>query len=102
VLIVCPLTGIYELNYAKLWLINKLGRLSQIDNYFLRKFNIYRRTKTTYVILKLAVIIFLLSHVVGLIFYLIDYNLCVTNKYYDQECTYRYIDSLLAILCNKF
>lgn len=72
VTIFCPLCSSYKPNFAKLWLILKVGRLFQIDDFYLRKLNIYRKSKAVYVIFKLMVIIFLLSHLVGLIFYAMD------------------------------
>lgn len=87
IVILCPATRIFVLNYAKLWLILKLGRLSEMDDYYLRRFNIHRKTKAIYVIFKLMIIIFLLSHVVGLIFYVIDYQLCASG-YYEHQCKF--------------
>jgi hypothetical protein len=81
VIVICPISGYYYLNFSKLWLICKVSRLFQIDNFYLRKLNIHKRWKALYVIFKLIVIIFLLSHTVGLIFYAIDHYLCTNGIY---------------------
>ena len=81
VVILCPATKYYYLNFAKLWLILKVSRLFQIDDFYLRKLNIHRKSKAIYVIFKLMVIIFLLSHMVGLIFYAMDAYLCNSGYY---------------------
>lgn len=100
IVILCPVTGYYYLNFAKLWLILKVSRLFQIDDFYLRKLNIHRKSKAIYVIFKLMVIIFLLSHLVGLIFYAMDDYLC-SSGYYEDQCTYISIHSLLALLINR-
>jgi len=87
IVIICPISNSFYLNFAKLWLILKVGRLFQIDDFYLRKLNIHRKLKAIYVIFKLMVIIFLLSHTVGLIFYAIDYHLCASGRY-QQQCTF--------------
>lgn len=86
IVILCPATKYYYLNFAKLWLIFKVGRLFQIDDFYLRKLNIHRKSKAIYVIFKLMVIIFLLSHMVGLIFYAMDAYLC-NSGIYETQCT---------------
>lgn len=96
IVIICPASNYFYLNFAKLWLILKVGRLFQIDDFYLRKLNIHRKLKAVYVIFKLMVIIFLLSHTVGLIFYAIDYHLCASGRY-EQQCTNPIMFSLLAL-----
>lgn len=86
IVIICPISRYYYLNYAKLWLILKVVRLFEIDDYYLRRLNIHRKSKAIYVIFKLMVIIYLLSHVVGLIFYAIDNYLCTTRYQNDTQC----------------
>lgn len=81
VVFACPISSYYSLNYSKFWLLLKIGRLFQIDDFYLRKLNIHRRSKAAYVIFKLMVIIFLLSHLIGLIFYVIDRYLCASGQY---------------------
>lgn len=81
ILIICPFSRTYTTNFAKLWLVLKVGRLFQIDDFYLRKLNIHRKSKAVYVIFKLMVIIFLLSHLVGLIFYAMDEYLCASGHY---------------------
>lgn len=81
IVIACPVTRSYYLNFAKLWLVLKVTRLFQIDDFYLRRLNIHRRSKAVYVIFKLMVIIFLLSHLVGLIFYAMDDYLCSSGYY---------------------
>jgi hypothetical protein len=101
ILIICPFISAYECNFAKLWFILKVCRLFQIDNYYLRKLNIYRTIKAIYVIFKVIVIIFLLSHAIGLIFYAIDLHLYNINAYSSQSCNYQCISRLLAIQCHS-
>lgn len=81
VVFACPISSYYSLNYSKFWLLLKIGRLFQIDDFYLRKLNIHRRSKAAYVIFKLMVIIFLLSHLIGLVFYVIDRYLCASGQY---------------------
>ncbi len=82
ILIVTPLSGSIDMNYLKLiFMAYKLTRLSMIDDYFLRKFNVYRNRKTIYVIFKLIFIILLLSHILGLVFYAIDFYFYSTGYY---------------------
>lgn len=95
VLIITPLSGQVNMNYLKLlFMFYKLSRLSMIDDYYLRKFNVYRNRKTIYVIFKLIVIIVLLSHIVGLIFYAIDYYFYVTNYFGSPDCKF-----ILILVC---
>lgn len=87
IVIICPATGVFTLNYLKFWLLFKLIRLSEIDDFYLRRFNINRVGKALYVIFKMIVIIFLLSHLVGLIFYAMDYYY-LTSGIYPPSCNY--------------
>lgn len=100
IIIICPASGSYSLNFAKLWLILKVGRLFQIDDFYLRKLNIHRKSKAIYVIFKLMVIIFLLSHMVGLIFYAMDNYLC-SSGIYESQCIYffyfQFVGSMLRL-----
>ena len=50
----------------------KFLRLFEIDDYFLRRFNVKRIKKTLYVIFKLSVLVAVISHAFGVIFYIID------------------------------
>lgn len=77
----CPISTYYYLNFSKLFLILKLSRLSEIDDYYIRRLNIHRKSKAAYVIFKLTFIIFLLSHLISLGFYALDYELCASGKY---------------------
>lgn len=88
IVIICPTIKNYKLNYLKFWLLLKVIRLFQMDDFYLRKLNIYRKSKAIYVVFKLMVIIYLLSHMVGLIFYAIDNYLCNVLQYYPQSCKY--------------
>ena len=87
ILIVSPASGALWTNWLKLWLILKLIRLSEIDDFYMRKFNIYRKSKTVYVIFKQIMLIFVLSHIVGLIFYAMDYQF-LASGYYPPDRTY--------------
>ena len=86
ILIICPSSGYFYLNFAKLILIFKVIRLFQIDDYYLRRLNLHRKSKAVYVIFKLMVIIFLLSHAVGLIFYAMDAYFLYTGYYEPDFC----------------
>lgn len=86
ILITVPTSHSYYLNYAKLFLVFKLLRLSEIDDFFMRKLYIDRVLKTIYVIFKLIVIVFLLSHIVGLVFYALDYYFLTTGYYAPDFC----------------
>ena len=87
ILIISPASGALWTNWLKLWLILKLIRLSEIDDFYMRKFNIYRKSKAVYVIFKQIILIFVLSHVVGLIFYAMDYQFYITG-YYPPDRNY--------------
>lgn len=87
ILILCLLTGSKYLNYGKYLWVFKLIRMSEMDDYFLRSFNIHRGFKTIYVILKLIIIILILSHMVGIIFYIMDLYF-LQSGYYEPSCTY--------------
>ena len=86
ILFLCPITKYFYLNYAKLILLSKVIRLFQIDDFYLRRLNLHRKSKALYVIFKLMIIIFLLSHLVGLIFYAMDSYFYVTGYYEPDFC----------------
>lgn len=92
-IILCLATQNYYLNYSKLLWFFKLARLSEIDDYFLRRFNVKRIKKTFYTIFKQMVIILLCSHVIGVIFYIIDYYI-YTQGIFQPSCTF-----LLNLVC---
>lgn len=98
IVVICPASGVYVLNYLKLFLLLKMLRLSDIDDFFLRRFNINRIGKALYVIFKMVVIIFLLSHFLGLIFYAMDYYYLM-NDVYPPDCN---LFSLFSMLARSF
>ena len=71
-LILCLATQSYHLNYSKFLCLVKFLRLFEIDDYFLRRFNVKRIKKTLYTIFKLSVIVAVISHAFGVMFYAID------------------------------
>lgn len=66
---------VYALNYAKLFVVLKFLRMFEFDELILRKLSTDVAIHTTYVISKQLVTIYLLSHTIGIIFYLIDFAL---------------------------
>lgn len=78
ILFLCVVTQSYNLNYAKLFLFFKLYTISVIDMIFQRKLQTKRVQKTIYVIARLLIIVLLISHFMGLIFYAMDYYI-LTN-----------------------
>lgn len=86
ILFLCLVTKSYALNWAKLWLILKLYSLSKIDQIYQRKLQVHRLRKTIYVIARLLLIVLLLSHVMGLFFYSLDYYIYINGIYAPQYC----------------
>ena len=84
IILICPLSQTLWTNWFKLWLGLKLIRISEIDDFYMRRFNIHRKSKAVYVIFKQVVLIFVLSHIVGLIFYAMDYYY-LTSGYYPPD-----------------
>jgi hypothetical protein len=85
ILFLCVVTQAYSLNYAKLYMILKLYSLNCIDRIYQRKLQTKRLRKTIYIIARLLVIVMLLSHIMGLIFYALD-NYLYTNGIYAPQC----------------
>ncbi len=90
VFLIAYIGQLYEFNYLKLILFIKIFRISDCDDCYVRKLNIHRGLKTIYVIFKLVVIILVLSHVVGFIFFAMD-NYFIHYGYYPPDCTYIFI-----------
>ena len=84
IIMICPLSEVIWLNWFKLWIVFKLMRLWEIDAYYMRKLNIYRVAKAFYVIFKMIILIFILSHIVGLWFYAMDYYF-LSSGYYSPD-----------------
>jgi len=72
IVFLCVATQNYGINYAKLFLILKLNTLGCIDRIYQRKLQTKRVRKTVYVVARLLLIVLLIAHVMGLIFYAID------------------------------
>jgi len=70
----------YYLNFAKLLVIFKFLRMLEMDELVMRKLSMSTRIKarTIYIILKQFLTIFILSHTIGIFFYMIDYSLLNT------------------------
>lgn len=79
ILIVCLVSGSFAANNAKYLCLTKVVRLFEIDDYFLRRFNVKRFKKTIYTILKLVVIIVVISHAIGVLFYVLDYYIYING-----------------------
>lgn len=92
----------FEISYFKLFIFLKFIRLLQIDKFYLRRLSLHKVFKVTYVIFKQMVIIYLASHIVGIIFYIIDYYFVNTPvcEGANQECTPLINYSLLALQCH--
>lgn len=86
IVFLCLVTQSYGLNYAKLYLILKLNTLNRIDQIYQRKLQTQRLRKTVYIIVRLLLIVLLLSHVMGLIFYAMDYYI-LTNGIFPPSGT---------------
>lgn len=86
-LIVCLGSGSFSANNGKYICLTKVVRLFEIDDYFLRRFNVKRIKKTIYTILKLVVIIIILSHAIGVLFYVLDYYIYV-NGIFEPACNF--------------
>lgn len=63
------------LMYAKLVIVLKFMRMFEFDEIIIRKFSTDVALKTIYIISKQLVTVFVLSHTIGILFYLFDYNL---------------------------
>jgi len=72
ILIISIASGWFNINYAKLLVFYKFARMFQLDEFILRRLSVHRFRKTLYVIGKQMITIFVLSHIIGLIFYLMD------------------------------
>lgn len=75
ILIASMISPSIELDGFKIIVVIKLGRMLEFDDFYLRKFARKKNLKVTYVIGKQFITIFLLSHTIGLFFYVIDYAL---------------------------
>jgi hypothetical protein len=67
----------YYLNYVKLIVIFKFLRMLEMDELVMRKLSMSTRlaARTIYIVGKQFLTIFVLSHTVGVIFYIIDFTL---------------------------
>jgi hypothetical protein len=74
-LLVNYLSKVYWLNYPKLALLIKFARIFQVDQLYLRRLGVQQTARILYVIGKQILTIYILSHSIGLIFYLIDFAL---------------------------
>ena len=70
----------FAINYVKIIVILKYSRIIEFDHLFLRRLTIHRRLKVTYVLFQQVVIIFVLSHIIGVIYYWIDFALISTSQ----------------------
>lgn len=86
IVVLCPASGNYYLNFAKLLIFTKVFRLFEIDDFYLRSLNLRRKSKAVYVIFKLIVIIFALSHLIGLIFFAMDEHFLNSGYYAPDFC----------------
>lgn len=67
------ISGLFEVNYLKIVVILKFIRVKEFDEFYLRRFAVNRALKMVYVLLQQFVIIFVLSHIIGVMYYWIDY-----------------------------
>lgn len=82
---ILSLTNIsYNVNYLKLAYLWKIMKIQNADNLISKRLQLFRITRCLYIITKVVWVLVLLSHVLGIIFYLIDLNLL--NKDYDPSC----------------
>ena len=65
----------FGINYVKILIILNFRRIYEIDKFYVRALSLHRKSKTAYVLFKQMVIIYVLSHIQGVIFYWIDFSL---------------------------
>lgn len=85
VLVICLGSGSFSANNGKYICLTKVVRLFEIDDYFLRRFNVKRIKKTIYTILKLVFTIVIISHAIGVLFYVLDYYIYI-NGIFEPTC----------------
>lgn len=85
ILFVALVSQNYYLNFVKLILIFKFLRMLQMDELVMRKLSMSTRlaARTIYIVGKQILTIFVLSHTIGVIFYIIDFTL--VNESICQE-----------------
>ena len=86
-IILCLITKSFYLNNSKYLCLTKVVRLWAIDDYFMRRFNVKRIKKTLYTIFKLCIIIVILAHAIGVLFYVLDYYI-YTNNIFEPTCKF--------------
>ena len=74
----------FVMNYLKIVIILSFRRILEIDQFYLRSLSLHRKSKTAYVIFKQIVIIFVLSHIEGVIFYWIDFAMLKSSMCLDN------------------
>jgi hypothetical protein len=63
------------MNYVKLVVVFKFIRMLELNELYMRRLAVNRTVKVLYVIGKQIITLFILSHTIGLFFYLIDIEL---------------------------
>lgn len=75
ILIITILSSDIYINIVRVIVVTKFIRMLDIDELYLRRISTNRMLKVYYVISKQFITIFILSHTIGLFFYVIDYAL---------------------------
>ena len=75
----------YNLNYLKLVYLLKIAKVYRVGKLIERRLQVHRVAQCIYFIMSVIGTFILLSHITGIIFYLIDLDLLQKN--YDKECT---------------
>lgn len=72
-------TQLYAINYVKIVVILKFIRMFEMDRYVMRMLLVEYTLKVVYVILKQVVVIIVISHVIGIFYYMLDSYLLTTD-----------------------
>lgn len=92
----------FGINYVKCIVIVKFIRIYEFDQLYLRRLAVSRVLKMFYVIWQQVVIIFVLSHIIGVIYYWIDFALIEsTCQPPNEDRTPIAYFSLLALLLHS-
>lgn len=78
ILFLALVTQLYAINYAKMLVILKFVRMFEMDRYVMRMLLAEYTLKVVYVILKQVVVIIVISHVIGIFYYMLDSYLLTT------------------------
>lgn len=75
ILVATLISESYAMNYVKLVVVFKFIRMFELNELYMRRLAVSRKGKVLFVIGKQIITIFILAHIIGLIFYIIDFGL---------------------------